>query len=76
MLCEKLELWDKAGELRRKAKTNYVVSANLNIGKIGSISIECPHCSASQPIASKSSEVTCSYCKKNYVIPKKVLELL
>jgi hypothetical protein len=66
----------RAGECRRMAKTTYVVSANVNIAKVGSISMECPHCSASQPIASKSNEVTCSYCKKNYVIPKKVLELL
>ena len=29
-----------------------------------------------QPITSKLNEVTCSYCKKNYVIPKKILELL
>jgi uncharacterized Zn-finger protein len=76
LLCEKLELWDKAGEIRRKSKTSYVISANLNVGKIGSISMECPHCGASQPITSKSNEVTCSYCKKNYVIPKKILELL
>jgi Zn finger protein HypA/HybF involved in hydrogenase expression len=76
LLCEKLEMWDKAGEIRRKAKTSYVISANVNIAKIGSISMECPHCGASQPITSKSNEVTCSYCKKNYVIPKKVLELL
>ena len=73
---ESLEMWDKAGECRRMAKTNYVVSANVNIGKVGAISMECPHCGASQPLASKSSEVTCKYCGKNYVIPKKVLELL
>lgn len=73
---ERLEMWDKAGECRRNSKTNYVVTANLDIGKVGSISMDCPYCSASQPIASKSNEVTCKYCGKNYVIPKKVLDLL
>ena len=73
---EELEMWDKAGDCRRMAKTNYVVSANLNIGKVGTISMDCPHCGASQPIASKSNEVTCKFCGKNYVIPKKVLDLL
>jgi DNA-directed RNA polymerase subunit RPC12/RpoP len=73
---EELEMWDKAGECRRKARTNYVVSANLNIGKIGTISMECPHCGASQPLTSKSNEVTCKYCGKNYMIPKNVLDLL
>jgi hypothetical protein len=71
-----LDELEKAGECRRFAKTSYVISANLNIAKIGSISMECPHCGASQPISSKSNEVTCSYCNKMYVIPKKVLELL
>ncbi len=76
MKYEELEMWDKAGDCRRMAKTNYVVSANVNIGKVGTISMECPHCSASQPIATKSNEVTCKFCGKNYVIPKKVLDLL
>jgi uncharacterized Zn-finger protein len=73
---EELEMWDKAGDCRRMAKTNYVVSANVNIGKVGTISMECPYCGASQPIATKSNEVTCKFCGKNYVIPKKVLDLL
>jgi hypothetical protein len=63
-------MWEKAGETRRKGRTSYVVSANVNIGKIGSISRECPHCGASQPIKSKSNDATCACCKKNYVIPK------
>jgi len=73
---EELEMWDKAGECRRNAKTNYVVTANLSIGKVGSISMDCPHCGASHPIASKFNEVKCQFCGKNYIIPKKVLDLL
>ena len=46
------------------------------IGKIGSINMKCPHCGASQPLASKSNEVMCTRCHKSYVIPKKVLDLL
>ena len=73
---DELKMWDKAGDCRRMAKTNYVVSANVNIGKTGTISMDCPHCGASQPIATKSNEVTCKFCGKNYVVPKKVLDLL
>jgi len=76
LIYERMEMWEEAGEVRRNSRTNYVISANVNIAKIGTISMECPHCSASQPITSKSNEVTCTYCKKNYVIPKKILELL
>jgi len=73
---EELAMWDKAGDCRRMAKTNYVVSANINIGKVGSIAMDCPHCGASQLVATKSNEVTCEFCRKKYVIPKKVLDLL
>jgi hypothetical protein len=73
---EELKMWDKAGDCRRMSKTNYVVSANVNIGKNGTISMECPHYGASQPIATKSNEVTCKFCGKNYLVPKKVLDLL
>ncbi len=62
---EELEMWDKAREIR-----------NVNMGKVSSVNMECPHCGASQPLSSKSNEVQCNYCRKNYVIPKKVLELL
>jgi ribosomal protein S27AE len=62
---------EKAGR-----KTNYAISANVNIAKISSISMECPHCGASQLLATKSNEVICAHCKKRYVIPKKVLDLL
>jgi len=73
---EKLEMWDKAGECRRKARTNYVVSATLDVGKIEAVSIRCPHCGASQPIGLKSNEVACKYCGKSYLVPKNILDLL
>jgi hypothetical protein len=73
---EELQMWDKAGDCRRMGKTNYVISASVSIGKVGSISMQCPHCGASQPLASKSNEVVCSYCQKSYIIPKNVLDLL
>jgi transposase-like protein len=62
---EELEMWDKAKEIRK-----------LNMGKISTITMECPHCGASQPLSSKNNTVTCKHCKKNYNIPRKVLELL
>ena len=62
---EELEMWDKAKEIRE-----------LNMGKISTINMECPHCGASQPLSSKNNEVTCKNCGKNYIIPRKVLELL
>ena len=63
--CEEIEMWDKAKEIR-----------NLNMGKVSTISMECPHCGESQPFSSKHNNVTCKSCGKTYGIPKKVLELL
>jgi len=62
---EELEMWDKAREIRE-----------LNMGKVSTISMECPHCSTVQPLSSNNNEVKCKHCGKKYVIPKKVLDLL
>jgi transposase-like protein len=73
---EELEMLDKAGECRRMAKASHAISAKVKTGKVITISMECPYCSASQPLSSKNKEVTCKYCGKKYAIPKKVLKLL
>lgn len=62
---EELDMCDKALEIRE-----------LNMGKVSTVNIECPHCSAVQQLSSKSNEVACGNCGKVYIIPKKVLELL
>jgi len=62
---EELEMWDKAKEIRE-----------LNMGKVSAITMECPHCGATQQFSSKDNQVTCKSCGKTYSIPKKVLELL
>jgi len=63
--CEEIEMWEQAREIRK-----------LNMGKVSTINMECPHCSVSQPLSSKINQVKCKHCGKNYIIPKKVLELL
>jgi primosomal protein N' len=62
---EELDMGEKAEEIRK-----------LNMGKVSSISMECPHCGASQTLSSKNNQVKCKHCGKTYIIPKKVLELL
>ena len=73
---EALEMWDEAEAARRKVKTSDVISANVNFGKVATISMECPRCGKSQPLSSKENNVKCKRCGKNYAIPKKVLDLL
>jgi DNA-directed RNA polymerase subunit RPC12/RpoP len=73
---EKLEMWDKAKECRKMTKTSQVISDKIKTGKVSTISMECPYCSASQRLSSKSNKVKCKHCGKKYLIPKKVLRLL
>ncbi len=73
---EKLDLWDKAKDCRMHAKKNRAGLANLETGKVGTINLVCPHCNASQPVALKSGEETCSRCGTSYKIPDKVRELI
>ena len=73
---EELEMSDEAEECREMAKTSQVISDKIKTGKVSVINIECPYCSASQPLSSKNNKVKCKHCGKKYLIPKKVLRLL
>ena len=73
-IYETLGMYKEAGAARRMGRTQYVISAIIHIGKDGTISINCPHCGASQPVESKSGEVTCKYCGKGYIIPRNILD--
>jgi hypothetical protein len=73
---EKLDLWDKAKDCRMRAKKNRASLASLETGKVGTINLVCPHCNASQPVTTKSSEETCNHCGTTYIIPDQVRELI
>jgi ribosomal protein S27E len=75
-LYDKLEMYEKAGECRRLAKTTYQISTNFSLGRDGTISVSCPTCGSTQAIESKSNNVTCAHCGNNYVIPKKILDMM
>jgi len=61
---------------RPKEIVQYNIVTKLNLDQDGTLSVECPHCGASAPLRIKESEVTCKYCGKQYVIPKKILYLI
>ncbi|MCW3997587.1 MAG: hypothetical protein NWF10_03350 [Candidatus Bathyarchaeota archaeon] len=76
ILYEELEMWKKACKCRKLDRQSYIAPRNLNVGKVASIIMTCPYCNASQSVVSKSKKVVCSSCKKKYVIPRKVLDLI
>jgi DNA-directed RNA polymerase subunit RPC12/RpoP len=59
-----------------KEVVQYSVVTRFDLGKDGTLSVSCPYCGASAPLRSKESEVTCKYCGKQYIIPKKILDLI
>jgi ribosomal protein S27E len=73
---DELEMYEKAGECRRMAKTTFQVSTSFNLGKDGTVSVKCPTCGSSQVLQSKSNLVTCEHCGNSYAIAKKVLDML
>ena len=73
-IYDEFEMYEKAGECRRMAKTSYQISTNFSLGKNGAISCSCPSCGSSQVLESKSNLVTCKHCGTKYIIPKKILD--
>jgi ribosomal protein S27E len=74
LLCEELELFDKAEQCRKKANPNYVTPTSP-VGKINSINMECPHCQKIQQVISRKNEVICISCNKRFAIPEKAYDL-
>jgi DNA-directed RNA polymerase subunit RPC12/RpoP len=54
----------------------YQISASFDLGSDGTIKIKCPFCGAGSDLASKTSEVKCTYCGKLFIVPKKVLDMI
>jgi DNA-directed RNA polymerase subunit RPC12/RpoP len=73
---EKLDLWNQARECRRTARKKHVGTAKLENGKIGVVTIICPHCGEPKPVTAQTKEETCSRCGTTYNVPNNVLELL
>ncbi len=73
---DELEMYEKAGECRRLARTSYQISTAFSMGKDGAISVNCPNCGSPHAVESKLNMVTCKHCGHNYIIPKKVLDLM
>jgi hypothetical protein len=73
---DKLEMWSEAKECRRQARKKRSGAAHLESGKVGTVTVLCPNCGASQPVTSKSTEETCSRCGTVYAVPNAVFDLL
>lgn len=75
LLYERLNEWEKAGDVRRMSRTSYLIAVDVHVRDDG-ISVKCPHCSSADRLESKTSEVTCSHCGRKYFVPKKILDMI
>jgi DNA-directed RNA polymerase subunit RPC12/RpoP len=73
---EELDLWDEAKDCRMQAKKKRSGTVDLVTAKVGTITLVCPHCNASQPLQSASGQEICSRCGTTYIVPNKVRELI
>ncbi len=76
VVYDELEMYEKAGECRRLSKTSYQISTIFSMGKDGTLSVSCPNCGSPHIVDSKSNLVTCKHCGNNYIIPKKILDMM
>ncbi len=73
---EKLELWSEAKSCRTQARRKHSGSAISEVGKVDSVTLSCPHCSATQQTEAHAKELTCSRCGTMYRVPEEVRDLL
>jgi hypothetical protein len=61
---------------QKKEVIQYNIAASFNFNEQGALEIRCPNCGASHSQTERASRVTCKSCKNEYVIPKKILDLI
>lgn len=61
---------------QKTESVNYNISTKFEFDKNGVLLISCPHCNGSNSIIQKTNIIKCKYCDQDYIVPKKVLELL
>ena len=71
-----LMLLSKETKTVKQEIVQYNISAKFDFGIDGGLLINCPYCGGSSQLESKKNPVRCSFCNKEYVVPKKLLELI
>ncbi len=67
LALEQVDRWKEAKECRLRAKKKS--HSELPAGKLGTITLLCPHCGHSQEADLKIGEQLCTRCGTRYVVP-------
>jgi hypothetical protein len=73
---QKREFVHKVAYQQKSEVIQYQVATSFEFGTNGVLLLKCPSCGASENRREKTSEVTCSYCRSVFIIPKKILDLI
>ncbi len=73
LILEQVDHWKEAKECRLRAKKK--PRAELPSGKLGTVTLLCPHCGHSQEANLKVGEQLCTRCGTRYVVPPELLGL-
>jgi len=69
-------LLSKEPKTVKQEVVQYNISTKFEFGKEGGLLINCPLCNGASPLTSKTNPVRCPYCNQEYIVPKKLLELI
>ena len=71
-----LILLSKEPKTVKQEIVQYNISTKFEFGTDGGLLISCPFCGGSTQLESKTNPVRCPFCNKEYVVPKKLLDLI
>jgi len=63
-------------QAKQREVVNYQVVSSFDIGKNGLITLKCPSCGSPVQMRDSSPTKKCDYCSTEFMVPKRVLDLL
>jgi hypothetical protein len=68
--------WYVSRLAKQRETVNYQVVTSFDITSAGTISLKCPNCGSAVSIDRPSHTRRCDYCKAEFAVPKRILDLL
>lgn len=61
---------------KQRETVNYQVVTSFDVAKNGVISLKCPSCGSAVQMRDASNTRKCDYCKTEFMVPKRILDLM
>lgn len=63
-------------QAKQRETVNYQVVTSFDIGKDGAVSLKCPSCGSPIQMRDASQNKKCDYCGADFVVPRRILDML